>query len=263
MVILMGELDITYNAIDANKKLSEPVKGNVKELMTLFNRYYPEIDLSNFNDRVQKLDVKKGNKYLIDEPLKYMTLDNAIYLNEKKLMKDEVSGMHSMMYSLINMASAKDYYYGFDNTGDLRALNTGATLLMVNTLLGSPEMSVKVGQQVSTGQPIKMPDGQEYYTKDDYTMMYADTVFQDIMHLSADELLNAYFNNKPEIIYNKINELNNSEILLNSIKEMSYAVKMDNVEVMVDCFDNLNEKKSSLTKKQNVETLEEETVKKI
>ena len=258
MVILMGNLDITYSCIDSNKKLSEPLKGNIKELMELFNQYFPEIDLSTFNERVSKVEVRKANKYIVEEPVKYMAFDNAICINEKKLMKDEVSGMHSMMYSLVNMASAKDYYYGFDNTGDLRSLNVGTTLLIVNALMGSPEMLTKLGSS-SNEQSLSSVNGQEYYTKDEYIKMYVDLVFQDVMHLKADELLDAYFNNKPEIIINRINELNNSQVLLNSIKEMSYAIKADNYEVMVDCFDNLNEKKSSLTR--NIETLNEEMVK--
>ena len=255
MVILMGNLDVTYSCIDGNNKLSEPLKGNIKELMTLFNRYFPEIDLSTFNERVQGLEVKKANKYVVEEPVKYMALDNVICINEKKLMQDEVSGMHSMMYALVNMASAKDYYYGFDNTGDLRSLNVGTTLLIVNALIGSPEMLIKLGTS-SNEQSLKAINGQEYYTKDEYIKMYVDTVFQDVMHLKADELLDAYFNNKPEMILNRINELNNSQVLLNSIKEMSYAIKADNYEVMVDCFENLKERKSSLTIKQDVEMLE-------
>lgn len=250
----MGNLDslnMLHNAIDSNQLLSQSknkyIKDIIKELMEAFNHNYPEVDLTNFCERIAKVDVRKSNKYVVTEIVKYLPLDNAICINEKKLSEDKEGGLHAMTCALISMASAKDYYYGFDNTGKLRSLNTAMTLHMENAVLASAD------------EPIEI-NGEVYYTKDEYTMLFGMDLF-NILEFDFNERVDAYFNNKPEIIYNRINEFTNSQLVLNAVEKMSYAIAKNDFKMMQETYDSFKDREYDITRKQNIETLNEEMIK--
>ena len=50
MVILMDELRGSFEAIAENENISDALKENLKELITVFHRTFNEVDLTNFNE---------------------------------------------------------------------------------------------------------------------------------------------------------------------------------------------------------------------
>ncbi|MBQ2409363.1 MAG: hypothetical protein II309_08010 [Bacilli bacterium] len=131
----MNELDFTYESIDSNEFLSADLKENFKELITVFHQLFSKVDLSNFNERIKRLRIKKGSKFFITSDCEYNPRENILYINEDKIKM--VDAKHSLMMSVLSIITAKDNFYGFNDTGTLEGLNKGITELIANFLVGN------------------------------------------------------------------------------------------------------------------------------
>lgn len=135
MVIGMNELSVSYDSIEENENLSDNLKDNFRQLITIFHKTFSEVDLSNFNERIKRLKIKKGNKYITKEACEYNPKENVLYLNEKKLSESDAK--HELMFAVLTIITAKDNFYGFDTDGKLKALNIGITEMITNFLVGN------------------------------------------------------------------------------------------------------------------------------
>jgi hypothetical protein len=131
----MNELNFTYESIDSNEFLSADLKENFKELITVFHQLFSKVDLSNFNERIKRLRIKKGSKFFITSDCEYNPRENILYINEDKIKM--VDAKHSLMMSVLSIITAKDNFYGFNDTGTLEGLNKGLTELIANFLVGN------------------------------------------------------------------------------------------------------------------------------
>ena len=131
----MNELNFTYESIDSNEFLSTDLKENFKELITVFHQLFSKVDLSNFNERIKRLRIKKGSKFFITSDCEYNPRENILYINEDKIKM--VDAKHSLMMSVLSIITAKDNFYGFNDTGTLEGLNKGITELIANFLVGN------------------------------------------------------------------------------------------------------------------------------
>lgn len=131
----MNELNFTYESIDSNEFLSADLKENFKELITVFHQLFSKVDLSNFNERIKRLRIKKGSKFFITSDCEYNPRENILYINEDKIKMVDVK--HSLMMSVLSIITAKDNFYGFNDTGTLEGLNKGITELIANFLVGN------------------------------------------------------------------------------------------------------------------------------
>lgn len=135
MVILMDELNVTYESIDNNESFSDALKENFKDLITIFHQNFKEVSLNNFNERIKRLSIKKGNKYLKKNAIEYNPKENVLYLNEEKL--EHVDAKHELMFAILTIISANGNNYGFDTDGKLKVLNVGLTEILTNFLVGN------------------------------------------------------------------------------------------------------------------------------
>lgn len=132
----MDDLNVTYVSIDNNETLSLALKDNFKDLITVFHQNFSEVELDNFNERIKRLKIKKGNKYITKDAVEYNIKENVLYLNEEKL--NSADAKHDLMFAMITMISAQaDGSYGFDDDGKLRVLNVGITEILTNFLVGN------------------------------------------------------------------------------------------------------------------------------
>ena len=82
----MDELNKSYEAISANESLSEALKDNFKQLITVFHQTFNEVDLSNFNERIKRLRIKKGSKYITKDSCDYNPKENVLVLFKYSLI---------------------------------------------------------------------------------------------------------------------------------------------------------------------------------
>lgn len=131
----MNELDVTYSAIDANETFTDALKGNFKELLTIFHQNFAEVSLDGFNKRIKGMEVKRGNKYITKDAIEYSPKENVLYLNEEKL--NTVDAKHELMYAIITMISANGNTFGIGHNEKLKVLNVGITEMLANFLVGN------------------------------------------------------------------------------------------------------------------------------
>ena len=134
----MVEVNDIKSSLDENKLLTDDIKDNIMELITIFKDKFPGVNLTNAVERLKTLKIKKGSKYLIKNSSKYDPITNEILISKSKL--DLIDSKHILMRELLNLITAKDNYTGFNNDNLYEALNIGYTELIVNALVGNEEM---------------------------------------------------------------------------------------------------------------------------
>lgn len=164
---VMSQISETLNK---NDNLSSAIKENLLELTTIFNKNFPNIDLTNLNKRLENLKIESGSKYVYKEVSNYNPTSNTLYLNLEELNKDH-DMKHVMMYELLHIITAKDNYFGFNKDNNLIALNSGYTEILTNNLVGNEsDIEYHIDEVVATNLIANMIGNdvlfKSYFTND-------------------------------------------------------------------------------------------------
>lgn len=124
--------------LDGNQNITSEVKENLLELITIFNSKFKDINLDTLKDRLKTLKIKRESMYLAKLPCEYKPFNNEIIINVGRF--EECDAKHWLMHSLLGLITAKENYYGFNNSDNtLVALNEGYTEIITNNLVGDVE----------------------------------------------------------------------------------------------------------------------------
>lgn len=146
----MITLENVYMAIDSNDTIDNPLKENIKELITIFNKTFPNIDLSNFTKRIKTLKIEKSNKFINKRVVKYNFATNILEFNIDEINKG-YDMRHILMHGLLNIISSNDVQSGFNYNDKFIALNAGYTEILTNNLIGNDgEISYLDDEVIST-----------------------------------------------------------------------------------------------------------------
>lgn len=160
-------------SLQSNKNITEDVKNSLFQLVEIFVKNFPDVDLTNLNNRLKTLSIKRESKYLIKIPCKYIPFKNEILINKGCL--EECDATHWMMHTLLHIITAKDNYSGFNNADNaLIALNEGYTEVLTNFLVGDVENNFYTDELIIVN-------------------LISKVIGNDVLH-------NAYFNNDAESV---------------------------------------------------------------
>ncbi len=124
--------------LDGNQSITDGVKENLLELIMIFNGTFKDVSLETLKDRLKTLKIKRESMYLAKLPCEYKPFNNEIVINAPRF--EECDAKHWLMHALLGIITAKDNYYGFNNSeGTLVALNEGYTEILTNNLVGDVE----------------------------------------------------------------------------------------------------------------------------
>lgn len=171
------DLNEIKNSLNSNPNLTDDIKDCLMELISLFNSKFPNISLTNLNNRLKTLKIIRGSRFLIKNSSYYDPIDNEILINLVKI-DDSIDCKHVFMRELLNMITAKDNFTGFNKDNAYEALNIGYTEILANYLVGNENES-------------------EYEDEIVATNMIAEVI-------GNDTLFNAYFNNDETLIMNSV-----------------------------------------------------------
>lgn len=132
----MIKLEDVFKAIDTNTNIDSEVKENIKELINIFNSTFPNIDLSNFANRIMNLKIEKSNKFINKRVVKYNLNTNILEFNTEEIDKG-YDMKHILMHGLLNIISSNDVQSGFNYNDKFKALNAGYTEILTNNLVGN------------------------------------------------------------------------------------------------------------------------------
>ena len=121
--------------LDENQNLTREVKDNLLELITTFKNAFSDVDLSNLKERLKTLKIKRESMFLAKLPCEYRPFNNEIIINLGRF--EACDAKHWLMHALLGIITAKDNYYGFNNSDNtFLALNEGYTEIITNNLVG-------------------------------------------------------------------------------------------------------------------------------
>lgn len=173
----MISLDDVRTSLYSNEFLSDEIKRDIMQLLIIFNRNFPEINLSIINEKTKNLKVNKGSKFIIKHASFYDIKENTILINVAKL--DGSDGKHLLMRELLNVITCAEDFTGFNCNNKYEALNIGYTETLANFLVGN-EGVCEFEDEVSAVSMLSLI-------------------------LGDDTFYNAYFSNDISKIFNMIN----------------------------------------------------------
>lgn len=173
----MVELQEIQASLNSNPSLDNNIKQDIMELVDIFHKTYPNINLANLNERLKTLTIQKGSRFVIKAASTYNPIDNVILLDANKL-SNKMDGRHILMRELLHVITAKDNYTGFNQENAYEALNLGYTEILANFLVGNEAEC-------------------EYEDEIIATNMLAGVI-------GDDTLFNAYFNNDASLIMSQV-----------------------------------------------------------
>lgn len=159
--------------LDANTNLTPEVKENLMELITVFasNEAFKGVDLSNLNERLKDLRIKRESKFLVRMPCRYNAFTNEILINEEMFKASDAR--HWLMHALLCVITGNENRFGFTTTENkMIALCEGYTEILTNYLVGDVDNNYFTDEIIMTNLISKV--------------------------IGEDTLFEAYFNNDSE-----------------------------------------------------------------
>jgi hypothetical protein len=173
----MVELEELKTSLDSNPYLTNDIKDNIMELLSIFKTHFKDVDLTNAKERLKTVKVIKGSKFLIKKTSCYNPIDNEILISLSSI-SDDLDCRHILMRELLNLITAKDNFTGFNKDNSYEALNIGYTELLTNLLVGNESDSEYEDEIIEANLIAKL--------------------------IGNDAMYNAYFNNNVDIILNTV-----------------------------------------------------------
>ncbi len=136
LVIKMVGLDEIFKTLEQNKNIDKAVKGDMAELIIIFNKFFPTVNLNNLNERLKDLKIDRTNKFVSKKIVNYYPLTNTLSFNVNEIKKG-YDMRHVLMHGLLCIITAHDDTYGFDQNNKLLALNVGYTEILTNFIVGN------------------------------------------------------------------------------------------------------------------------------
>lgn len=176
----MDMIDNIRTSLESNKHLTREIKDEIFELIVIFNKSFPNINLENLNKRLKSLKIEKTSKFEKSHISSYNVKKNILYFNSEELSKD-YDARHIMMFEILNMITSNDNQYGFNTDNRFLALNVGFTEILTNYLVGNH------------GEKLVYPD---------------EAIMTNLITsvVGFENMLYAYFNNDSKYLLNKLME---------------------------------------------------------
>lgn len=176
----MDIMDSIKASLDNNKNLSKEVSDGIFELVVIFHKNFPTVNLENLNERLKTLKIEKTSKFEKSNVSNYSFKKNIIYFNSDEITKD-YDARHIMMFEILNIITSTDKQIGFNTDNRFIALNTGFTEIIANYLVGN----------------------------DKELLLYPDEAIMTNLITTIvgfENMLYAYFNNDSKFLLNKLVE---------------------------------------------------------
>lgn len=170
--------------LDENPNLTDGIKTNIYELVSVFHQKFSNVKLDNLLNRLKNLQIIRGNKFVLQSVSSYDFRKNILYLNEEKL--NEYDAKHLLMFELLNIMTATDTYTGFNYNGIFQILNVGYTEILANFLVGNEGKKTLFHSEASYTNLVSITIGTEIlfesYFNNNYKMLADKLVEVGVVH---------------------------------------------------------------------------------
>ncbi len=131
----MNSLEEIKMSLRSNPNLTDEIRNKLFELILIFNRKLPNINLSKLNDKLKTVKFEKISKFERSNIYRYDVFKNVILLSNDLEGNYDIN--HVLTKALLEMSTSTDTFTGFNSDERLLALNLAYTEILANYLVGN------------------------------------------------------------------------------------------------------------------------------
>ena len=148
-------LEDVKNSLEANPNLTDEIRILIYALIDIFNKKYPNINLTNLVNHLKTLRIEKSNKFLNKRVSSYDYKNNVLEFNVDRI-NEGFDMKHIMMGELLNIITNNGEMTGFNKYNNYRALNAGYTEILANNLVGNESDISYLEHEIITANQIAL-----------------------------------------------------------------------------------------------------------
>ena len=131
----MSFLEEIRISLKSNPNLTEDIKEKLFQLVIIFNKKMPNINLSRLNEKLKTVEFGRLGKFERRGTYYYDVFKNKILLSKDIQGNYDID--HIFVKSILQMSTSTDTFTGFNSDERLRALNLAYTEILANYIVGN------------------------------------------------------------------------------------------------------------------------------
>ncbi len=131
----MNSLEEIKESLQSNPNLNDDMREKLFELVTIFNKKLPEVNLSKLNGKLKTVKIGRMSRFERKGVYSYDLLKNEILFTTS--LKDNYDIDHLFMKAILEMSTATNSFTGFNSDERLKALNLAYTEILSNYIVGN------------------------------------------------------------------------------------------------------------------------------
>ena len=128
----LNEIKISLNS---NSNLNDDIKNKLLELVVIFHKKLPEVNLSVLNEKLKTVNISKLSKFERKGTYYYDVFKNQICFSNNLEGNYDID--HLFMKALLEMSTSTGKFTGFHSDERLKALNLAYTEILANYIIGN------------------------------------------------------------------------------------------------------------------------------
>jgi len=131
----MSFLEEIRISLKSNPNLTDEVRNKLFELVVVFNKKMPEINLSRLNEKLKTVKLGKLSKFERKGTYYYDVFKNEILFSKELESNYDID--HLLTKAILQMSTSTETFTGFNSDDRLRALNLAYTEILANYIVGN------------------------------------------------------------------------------------------------------------------------------
>ena len=131
----MSFLEEIRISLKSNPNLTDEIRNKLFELIIVFNKKMPDINLSKLNEKLKTVKLGKLSKVERKGTYYYDVFKNEILFSKDLESNYDID--HLLTKAILQMSTSTETFTGFNSDDRLRALNLAYTEILANYIVGN------------------------------------------------------------------------------------------------------------------------------
>ena len=131
----MSFLEEIRISLKSNPNLTDEIRNKLFELVVIFNKKMPDINLSRLNEKLKTVKLGKISKFERKGTYYYDVFKNEILFSKDIESNYDID--HLLTKAILQMSTSTETFTGFNSDDRLRALNLAYTEILANYIVGN------------------------------------------------------------------------------------------------------------------------------
>lgn len=131
----MSFLEEIRVSLKSNPNLTDEIRNKLFELVIVFNKKMPDINLSKLNEKLKTVKLGKLSKFERKGTYYYDVFKNEILFSKDLESNYDID--HLLTKAILQMSTSTETFTGFNSDDRLRALNLAYTEILANYIVGN------------------------------------------------------------------------------------------------------------------------------